>query len=331
MKTGDRPIIIVKKKRGNHGGHHGGAWKVAYADFVTAMMAFFLVMWIIGLDSETRESVAAYFNDPVGFVKTHGGGRSPMSTLREGSAGRPSVMPGSRGIAHASGADRLQLTKAQLEANVEQEASIRDLRRFMEVEVTDDGMRVELLEGREGTLFFDTGSARVRPKTELLLRVIGRELAKLPNHIVIEGHTDSRPYAGRMHHYTNWELSADRANAARRVLGSVLRRGQIMEVRGLADTDLRVPTDPLHFSNRRVSILVTRMRSPGDDDAHERDAPEAARPQASAPRQKRDDPRRAPDDGESASARPPAIDITREPLRRQTPPAAGTAQRHKGE
>jgi len=301
MKTDDRPIVIVKKKGGGHGGHHGGAWKVAYADFVTAMMAFFLVMWIIGLDSNTRQAIAAYFNDPAGFVKMYGGGKSPMSTAREGSAGKPSVMPGSRGIAQMSQAARLQLARTQLEARLAQEASIRDLRRFIDIQVTDDGLRVELLEGREGSLFFDTGSARVREKTERILKIIGRELAKLPNHIAIEGHTDSRPYAGHQPQYSNWELSADRANAARRVLATVLRPGQIMEVRGLADTDLRVPADPLHFSNRRVTILVTRMK--------EADIAADAAPE---------DPAIASQG--SASARPPAIDITRDPLRK--PPAA---------
>src|SRR5579872_7501501 len=155
----DRPIIIIKKKAAHGGGHHGGAWKVAYADFVTAMMAFFLVMWILGLSQETRKAIAAYFNDPVGFVKLHPGGSSPTLQQREAGKSKPSVMPSQVALLKEK-AERAQFkgAKKALEKMLAQTPQFKALRKFVEIRITREGLRIELLEG-EHALFFKTGSA----------------------------------------------------------------------------------------------------------------------------------------------------------------------------
>jgi chemotaxis protein MotB len=262
MAADDRPIIIIKRRSREHAAHHGGAWKVAFADFMTAMMAFFLVMWILGLSSDKRKAIAAYFNDPTGFMKSVGGGMSPMMAGRQTMNGPPSIMPGnSTPVENHGDAERLKLAKVALEKMLSSRPEFNALRKHIEMAMTDEGLRIELLEDGKNPLFFQTGSAQLEPSTDHLLALIGRELRGLPNNILIEGHTDARPYAGGQRGYSNWELSSDRANAARRVLQPVVRERQISEVRGLADRSLRVPGDPLHYSNRRVTILVRKQKA----------------------------------------------------------------------
>lgn len=249
------PVLIVKKKSGHRHNHHGGAWKVAYADFVTAMMAFFLVMWLVGQGEPVREGVAAYFRDPAAFDE---GGRG--------------VLPGaasSRHLSSASAAPDLDEAKATLERAAERmreklQASglLGRLKDQIEIRVTDEGLRIELLESPEDG-FFDTGSATPKPQTVALLGVIGAELAQLQHRVAIEGHTDNRPYAST-DGYSNWELSADRANSARRVLQRAgVRQEHIEAIRGYADTRPRLPDQPEHASNRRVSIVVRHEKAPG--------------------------------------------------------------------
>ena len=256
----ERPVIIIRRKASDHDVHHGGAWKVAYADFVTAMMAFFLVMWILGLSSDARKAIAAYFNDPTGFMKTVGGGVNPMMLGNQTQAGPPSILPGTRDMAANHGdSERLRLAKIALEKMLSSRPEFRELRNHIEITITDEGLRIELLEDGKKPLFFQTGSARLEPGIAHLLALIGTELRKLPNDISLEGHTDARPYAGGNSGYSNWDLSTDRANSARRVLEPVLRKHQISDVRGFADRMLRVPSDPYNYSNRRVSILVRKQ------------------------------------------------------------------------
>jgi chemotaxis protein MotB len=213
------------------------AWKVAYADFITALMAVFLVMWLVTQNQSVRSAVAGYFRSP--------------------SSGGPSVLSGS-GLAPS-------LSLAQTRASLERAASrireataqgpaFKELRDQVDVQVTPEGLRIELVDSaRVG--FFDSGSATLRPDAERVLVSIGRELGKLEHGVVIEGHTDRRGYNDQV--YGNWELSADRANAARRVMqGAGLQAGQVTAVRGFADTRLRVPVDPYDPQNRRVSVVV---------------------------------------------------------------------------
>jgi chemotaxis protein MotB len=259
MVDGGAPIIRIVKKKKGHGGHHGGAWKVAYADFVTAMMAFFLVMWIVGLDKPIRESIASYFKNPSGFVKTSKGGDSPMSSEPHGQKdGRPSPLvprEGDTTLAQiATMQKQFEATQETILKDIKQIPELRDLQDSVQVHLTDEGLSIELIESKS-SLFFDSGSASLKPYTQKLLRLIAKQLGKFQNPMVIEGHTDSHPL-GRAGGYSNWELSADRANSARRAMETGgLMPGQVLAVRGYAD---RKPKhkDAFHYSNRRVSILL---------------------------------------------------------------------------
>jgi len=249
-ETGDAPVIRIVKKKGGGGGHHGGAWKVAYADFVTAMMAFFLVMWIVGLNKPTRQAIAAYFQHPT--LVGAGTGKSVISSESPPpSAKPPAITPDDKAKI------QIQL-KAKAEAilnDLKKSPEFNNLRDSVQVRLTDEGLRIELLE-KTSSLFFGSGSAKLNPKTVKLLQVIAQELREVKSPIIVEGHTDSRPLGGA-NGYSNWELSSDRANAARRAMSEHgLRPGQIIGVRGYADRKLLKPDDPMHFSNRRVSILV---------------------------------------------------------------------------
>jgi chemotaxis protein MotB len=242
------PVIIIKKKGRHAHGHHGGAWKVAYADFVTAMMAFFLVMWLVGQKQEVKASVASYFRDPGAFD----GGKGVLPGV-EGSA---AVEPEAPSPEEATAA--LEKAAEQLRDAIKSLPQFSAISDRIEVLVTDEGLRIELREAPDDG-FFASGSAAMKPQTVELLRVIGQELGQMENRVAVEGHTDSAPYSASAGPYTNWELSADRANAARRVLvASGLKSGQIEAVRGYADTRLRTPDQPLEPANRRISIIVRR-------------------------------------------------------------------------
>jgi len=244
--------IIVKKKRG-HGGHHGGAWKVAYADFVTAMMALFIVLWIVGQSEAVKQAVSAYFKDPGVFESGRGGSVLQGST---GSAPNPTTDVSSE-------IERLKVEAKKLEAEIRSNPEFEKFIDKIEITVTREGLRIELLENSTG-LFFDVGSAKLKPETVKLLKLVAIEVGHLKNKVMIEGYTDARPYVNP--DYTNWELSADRANAARRILEqNGVGKGQIVQVRGFADRNLKHPEKPLDFGNRRVSILVaTTEPKPSD-------------------------------------------------------------------
>jgi chemotaxis protein MotB len=252
MSAAKADVIIIKK--GGHGkhGHHGGAWKVAYADFVTAMMAFFLVMWIVGQSKEIKSSVAGYFRDP-SAVQEAGAGRGVLPGARQGTTGERQEAAPTVESATAALEKAAQHLREALKALPEFD-KIKDR---IEIKVTPDGLLIELLEGpKDG--FFDSGSATLKPETIELLTVIGHELGQLGHPVVIDGHTDQRPYSSS-NRYTNWELSADRANAARHVLQDAgIPEQQVEAVRGYADTRLRYPDKPFDPGNRRISILVRR-------------------------------------------------------------------------
>lgn len=258
MKT-KAPIIIKVKKKAHEAGGHGGAWKVAYADFVTALMAFFLVMWLVGQDKSVREAVAAYFRDPVAFEKAVAAGLlDGGQRLLEDGSNAPDAGPEDQ--------EALERLATQIRAAISTIPELAAIRDQIEIHMTAEGLRVELQESAS-THFFDTGSATMTRQAEELFGTIGRELQKLPNGVLIEGHTDARQYANRVG-YTNWELSADRANAVRRVMArSGLREVQLLEVRGYADRQLRNPSDPFDAHNRRVSILVKRSEQPAQQGA----------------------------------------------------------------
>jgi chemotaxis protein MotB len=232
------PIIIIKKKV-NHGGHHGGAWKVAYADFVTAMMAFFIVLWLMGSSTPVKVAVAGYFNDPTGSKGILPGGTGMMAP----------------GKAVESSKDDMEQLKMTLQKNFSKLPEFLRMKEQMKMTVTSEGLRVELLESEKG-MFFQSGSATPSPAGREILEIMGQQLGGIKNLVVLEGHTDARPFTGRSG-YTNWELSSDRANASRRIMQeSGLHGDQVVQVRGFADQQLRVPDDPNNASNRRVTIIV---------------------------------------------------------------------------
>jgi len=241
-----RPIIIVKKK-GGHGGHHGGAWKVAYADFVTAMMALFIVLWLLNASKQVQEAVGGYFRDPAGTAKKVG-----------------SNMMGS-GENFTLTTDNMPKLKDELQIAIKQMADFEKLKSHIEMTVTAEGLRIELSESSSG-IFFDNGSARLNADGSRMLITLAQELGKLPNKVSIEGHTDSKPYAPSAT-YSNWELSSDRANSARRIMqANGIRPDQVTQVRGFADQHLRKPQDPLDPSNRRISLIVQYIIKNDDDE-----------------------------------------------------------------
>jgi chemotaxis protein MotB len=251
-KDRDRKLIIVKKKKGQGHGHHGGSWKVAYADFVTAMMAFFLVMWILGMDENARNAVEGYFSNPVGYKKGYSSGNSPLSA-----GNSPAQLQSNpiRLIMRASEQERFERAGANIQERLRQESMLRNMSMLVEIITTEQGLRIELVEGNDGETFFAVGSRDLKPAARLVLELIGEELSALSNPIVVEGHTDAATFSTSG--YTNWELSADRANAARRVIERAgVEESRIREIRGYGASRLRVAHDPLDPANRRISILL---------------------------------------------------------------------------
>jgi chemotaxis protein MotB len=246
------PIIIKKKKvHGGHG-HHGGSWKVAYADFVTAMMAFFMVMWIMGLSEETKAKIQTYFQDPFSLPK-----KVPHadSALQLGVPQMPK--PG-----HDSGKDtpraheenKLANLQKEIKDKVQSDPSLKALFKHLETELTSQGLRVEMVESTDAE-FFHSGSAVLSDPARRLISRIAPLLEKAAHPIVVEGHTDSAPYVSKT--YNNWDLSSDRANALRRALSiGGVESHYFRGISGLADTQLKYPNNPLDPRNRRVTILL---------------------------------------------------------------------------
>ncbi len=244
------PIII--KKVSGHGGHHGGAWKVAFADFVTAMMALFMVLWLMNANQEEKEAISAYFNDPKGYADSVGSGQA-------GSGAGMSV-----------GTDDMDNLADKIQEAMKGMPQFDTIKDQIAMTVTGDGLRIELLETEKG-MFFESGSPAPTGSGKQLLALISRELNKLPNRIIIEGHTDSHPFRGRSD-YSNWELSTDRGNSARRILmESGVPEERIVQVRGFADRQLRKPDAPDDPSNRRVSLIVEYLDKPKEPEASPKD------------------------------------------------------------
>ena len=237
MAAKTQPIIVIKRK-GGHGGHHGGAWKVAYADFVTAMMSLFIVLWLMGSSEKVKRAVAGYFNDPKGTGAQLG-----------------TTMTGTGSTVSQASTDELKKLKDKLEEEIKARKDLEKLSKQIEITITPEGLRIELIEGKDGT-FYELGSAKLSASGQELLSLLAKELKTLPNSLLIEGHTDSTPYSNDAG-YSNWDLSADRANSARRLLQQDgVRANQVTQVRGYADQMLRVKDNPTDPSNRRISILV---------------------------------------------------------------------------
>jgi chemotaxis protein MotB len=246
-----KPIIVIKRK-GAHGGHHGGAWKVAYADFVTAMMALFIVLWLLNTSEKVQKAVGGYFRDPTGTAKLAG---SNIQGVDE---------------KYVITKDKMEDLKEQLEKTIREVPSFDKLKNNIDMTVTNEGLRIELTESAAGT-FFDSGSAKISGDGSDLLTALAGELGKLPNTLAMEGHTDSKQYSGGKN-YGNWELSSDRANAARRLMTQYgIRVDQVTQVRGFADQRLRKKDAPLDPSNRRISLIVQYLKKKSDETADKPD------------------------------------------------------------
>ena len=249
------PIIIKKKKAHGHA-HHGGAWKVAYADFVTAMMAFFMVMWIMGMDQPTREVIAGYFRDPVGFAKTSP--RATVNLTKVSGGAKPSPQTSGTGTSQQKEAKAVQVMEKKIEEAIKKDPTLKKLQEHhaIELRMTPEGLEIQLVENETNSeLFFKLGSAEVRPAAKSVLARLAPVLATINRKMMVDGHTDARPL--NRPGYDNYDLSQDRANAVRRLLvGDGCATSQFIAVRAFAANQLRKPEDPFHFSNRRVTILI---------------------------------------------------------------------------
>jgi chemotaxis protein MotB len=258
MADNQQPIIIKRIKKGGHA-HHGGSWKVAFADFMTAMMAFFLVMWLVGQEDRVKEAVAGYFRDPGKFQNQGGAG------VLKGSKGafkgenekmamvKPMIekehMPSEEEVKH------LKLAAKKIINELQKQEAFQRLKKNVRLQLTAEGLRIILNESENSPAFFEPGSAKLLQKSAVILVTIAGELGHLENRLVIEGHTDASK--SDMKGYGNWELSADRANSARQLMEvSGLHKDQVREVRGYADEFPMIESNPTDQRNRRVSILV---------------------------------------------------------------------------
>jgi len=258
-------IIVIKKGGKGHGGAHGGAWKVAYADFVTALMAFFIVMWLLSSGEKVKEAVQAYFQDPLGFNEKVQAGMLSGTGI--------SIIPGPGEPVELSQETFLETQKKlmtqaaeELKESLSSLPSFEDLQQSITIEVTPEGLLVELIDGDKGN-FFEIGSSKLAYRTIQILQAIAEQFGKFENRVRIMGHTDARPYSSKSG-YSNWELSADRANAARRVMeppSGKLGYGQILNVAGFADQQLKNKNNPYDATNRRISILLMNKDRPTQD------------------------------------------------------------------
>ncbi len=241
-KPSPKPVIIIKRRRKQRHQKHGGAWKVAYADFVTAMMALFIVLWLMSADKEVQKAVSAFFSNPSGpgtFTGTASAGQGNSIELQK---------------------EEMKKLREKIQQALMKVPDFKALKDHVEITVTSDGLRIELSESESG-MFFPSGGATPTPQGGELLASLADELRGLPNKLLIEGHTDSKPYPGEA--YSNWELSVDRANAARKFMTAHgVKPEQISQVRGYADRQLRHPDNPESPSNRRISLIVQYLTGP---------------------------------------------------------------------
>lgn len=280
-----RPIFIIKKiKKG--GGHHGGAWKVAYADFVTAMMAFFLLMWLLSVTTKEQKEGISDFFDPTPQVSQNVSGAGGMlggaslstdgvrSTDLSNNIPNPAISnPTKGGVAGEPNLEQIEKEKLEQEIERREEKEFENVKKNLEaamnaspemkemlknlvIDMTPEGLRIQIID-QEGASMFASGSAQMYEKTQKLLDVVGKVIQSVPNQVSIRGHTDGVQYKGEDPNYTNWELSSDRANASRmELMRSGIPVTRIANVVGKADTDHFVKENPLDPRNRRLSIIL---------------------------------------------------------------------------
>jgi chemotaxis protein MotB len=271
--------IIVKRVKKVAGGHHGGAWKIAFADFAVAMMAFFLVMWLMSSATpEQKKLISGYFQDPVGFTESAsphvidlGGTPTPAPDKTLNDVPQDEKTPAedvqadidkqqAESIAEEVERERLELLLQELQNKVEENPQLQNFKDQILFEITQDGLRIQIMDA-ENRPMFASGSAQLQPYFEDILLALTDTIAAVPNKISVSGHTDAQPFVGRGG-YGNWELSADRANAARRVLiAGGYDEGQVARVVGYASSALFDRQSPLNPVNRRIDIVVLTKRA----------------------------------------------------------------------
>lgn len=266
--SADKNRIVVKRvAAGGDGGHHGGGWKIAYADFMTAMMAFFLVMWLLSISSpKQREGIAEHFRMPL-KVALAGGEKSSLSTSMIPGGGADVVQ--TEGEVKLSDAEREEMEdaarladmKKRLDSLIENSPVFKQFRSQILIDITTEGLRLQIVDSEKRPMF-DLASARVVPHMRAILRELGPTLNDLPNKITLSGHTDSIVYTNGDKAYGNWELSADRANASRRELVTGgMTEGKVLRVVGLADSMHLDNADPRNPINRRISIILLNRQT----------------------------------------------------------------------
>ena len=304
-----QPIIIKRVKKGGHAAH-GGAWKIAYADFVTAMMAFFLLMWLLGSTTEgDKKGISDYFSSPLKVALSGGSGSGDSSSLVKGGGQDLSRQTGQVKAGDvASQRKTINLRALKEEQRRAERTRLKELKKKVEdilaanprlasmggqirLDMTQEGLRIQIVDDQNRPMF-DSGSAVVKPYMRELLRELGDVLREVPNRLTVEGHTDAQAFPGGERGYSNWELSADRANASRRELvAGGLPDTRMLRVQGLASSKLLDSTQPNSPVNRRISIIVMNRDAedavlknlPDDEDSSSAQSPEAEKMSASSP------------------------------------------------
>ena len=330
-----QPIIVKKIKKGGHSAH-GGAWKIAYADFVTAMMAFFLLMWLLGSTAQgDLKGIAEYFNSPLKVAMAGGSGSGDSSSILKGGGQDLTRQTGqvkhgettpekktynlqaAKAESRRQERARLQEIKLKVDALLEANGVLAQFKNQIRLDLTAEGLRIQIVDEKNRPMF-DSGRAVLKDHTRLIMREIGRALADVENKIGISGHTDAAPFQGGEGGYGNWDLSADRANAARReLMAAGLGEGKILRVVGLASSVPVKPEDPLDATNRRISILVLNREAeeaitkdgPAIDVGTSADASEALAPAALAARAP------APPVAPAVESKPGSTSLLRAPIR----------------
>jgi chemotaxis protein MotB len=280
MSDKDKKPIVIKRVKKVVGGHHGGAWKIAYADFVTAMMAFFLLMWLLGSTAKgDLDGIAEYFKTPLKVALQGGSGSGDSSSIikgggkdltrKEGQVAKTSEpqekktinLDAAKAALEKQEAEKLKNLKARLEKAIDANPNLKQFKRQLLLDITTEGLRVQIVDEKNRPMF-DLASAELKPYTRIILREIGAVMNDVSNRISLSGHTDAAQYANGERGYSNWELSADRANASRReLIGGGMNPDKMLRVVGLASSVLFNDKDPLDPINRRISIIVLNKKT----------------------------------------------------------------------
>lgn len=273
--------IIIKRVKKSAAGHHGGAWKIAYADFVTAMMAFFLLMWLLGSTTKgDKEGIAEYFKTPLKVALSGGSGSGDSSSVIKGGGQdltrtmgqvkrgdnvpekkRPVNLEAAKAELERLEMSRLNDLKGKLEEIIDVNPVLRQFKKQLLLDITSEGLRIQIVDEQNRPMF-SSGSAQLQPYTRIILREIGKALNAVTNRVSLSGHTDAKPYSSGEKGYSNWELSADRANASRReLIAGGMAEDKMLRVVGLSSAVLFEKNDPLHPVNRRISIIVMNRKT----------------------------------------------------------------------